>query len=199
MEGARDVIFPVLLFLTGRADDPLRSCRGSRGVPRQEHVSQKGLQGKNVMRDPKFLGSRIIFRHRPYYLCHNCLTACRSSSISAETLRKGILCPPELLLEFLLPSELLLVRCWCTLDLIYQTGYKHLFVNCLQEHLHKKCCTVFMKIWMVPKSVCVNYFNLHLGTPRSVNLSWWGSTCIIGDEFLFSLFIFKKNFQHCRV
>lgn len=147
------MIFPVLLFLTGRADDPLRSCRGSRGVPRQEHVSQKGLQGKNVMRDPKFLGSRIIFRHRPYYLCHNCLTACRSSSISAETLRKGILCPPELLLEFLLPSELLLVRCRCTLDLIYQTGYKNLFVNCLQEHLRKKCC-IYENLDGSKKCVC---------------------------------------------
>lgn len=54
----------------GRADDSLGSRRGGRGVPGQEHVSQKRLQGKNIPRDPDFQqGSRIrIFRSPPYGL-----------------------------------------------------------------------------------------------------------------------------------
>lgn len=104
-----------LFFPPGRADDSLRSCRGSWGVSGQEHVPQKRLQGKDLNR------AHVYYSDISHIVCDvvTSVSTCRFLSISEGTQRKGILCPLELLLEFLLPLELLLVSrshtrlfCW---------------------------------------------------------------------------------------
>lgn len=105
----RYLFFPPF-FPPGRADDSLGSRGGSRGVPGQEHVSQKRLQGKKKMQHaiPNLLNNNTLTSAILFVMSSWSLG--RSSSISEGTRRKGISCRPEPLPEFPLPSELLSVR-----------------------------------------------------------------------------------------